>query len=334
MDLEQPVDSTVLTITQYPGQWGSFAGDCAVVETPTRFWVIDLGTTKKFATQDQPVKRALTLAKALKDQGKTGSLIITHFHDDHTAGGAELNKLNAVFSKLYYGSTTDDVVTKALAAKFEGAFSNGKLKKLTVASTVNKIQDEDAGSCTIGVSILTPANVAKPTENCMSLGVLFTLTPKGATQPTFSFLSLGDMTPNAADAVVSKVQTVLAGGAKKQKQKKKAKLEPGTLSLLKFPHHGSEKNYIPSLDHLIGDTTQVIISGYTGTAPTSLQSLRAQNPGGIWILTTQARHDAFRKEAPMSYTTVTVNCRTSFRATFTGSVKGSGSGVYSAPMLR
>ena len=330
VEIEQPADSTVLTITQFPGQWGSFAGDCAVVETPTHFWIIDLGTTKTFDTKLQPVKRALALAKELKARGKTGSLIITHFHDDHTAGGAELTKLNALFSKLYYGSTTTDVGTTALAARFERAFSNGKLKKLTVASTVNKIQDEDTGSCTIGVSILTPAHVVNPSENCMSLGVLFTLTPNGATQPTFSFLSLGDMTPNAADAVVAKVQTVLAGGAKEQKQqKKKGKVEPKTVSLLKFPHHGSESNYIPSLDHLVGDTTQVIISGYTGTVPTSLQRLHKKNPSGISILTTKTRHDAFKNSAPASYNIVTAECGVAFKGTFTGTVKLSGATEYS-----
>jgi hypothetical protein len=107
------------------------------------------------------------------------------------------------------------------------------------------------------------------------------------------------MTPNAADSVVSKVQTVLTGGAKKQKQqqKKKVKLEPKAVSLLKFPHHGSGKNYIPSWDDLVGNTTQVIVSG----AIRALCRLRCKaferRTSGISILTTKPRHDFSRPAA-------------------------------------
>jgi hypothetical protein len=108
-------------------------------------------------------------------------------------------------------------------------------------------------------------------ENLMSLGLMITL--KNTTGTTaWSMLSLGDMVPShAVPSIAAAARAEIDGGR--------------SPDVLKLSHHGSAGNYMirPRGDQtlaawpIVGPNTNVLCSGYTGTAAKTLKTFLEAN---------------------------------------------------------
>jgi hypothetical protein len=215
-------------------------------------------------------------------------LIITHWHKDHAGDPATLwqsqpatNNIAAILGSkgatetdpkptLIYGQRepTEDYKGVANTMTKQQVTTNGE-KLFAWKTKPGKVKKDlpKPGELRVEGRAIQPPNVAlKPkAQNTESLGVL-TMVNKygdaGATERLFTMVSLGDMDG------VKKAEKLQVADLVKDAQTTYSPDIP--VDVVKISHHGSENNLDVIPDGLIGNSTTVVISGYTKTEPKKL----------------------------------------------------------------
>lgn len=251
-----------IDIHQFGGYEGSFAGDCGLIVVGKQWWMIDMGTTAGGAVKTQ-FMRAYAVIEGGAFSG--GTLLLTHWHADHTGGGSHGKYLNFLGKKRpdFWSLKIDELREDTLPTL---AFDNGE--ELVGATIADR---------TISLRAIVPdfARISEKmgelkgavTENFCSLGALLQVCPRMRKNVEFGFLTMGDMEPFNEGRVLKAIGD-----------------DP--IHLIKYPHHGSTHNYFDNVftKVLAGKKTHVIISGYTRTELTGIDWLFGAGAASVTLL--------------------------------------------------
>ena len=250
-----------LTVKQFGGGEGSYAGDCALILADDWACLVDLGRAGS-RQNEVPVSEVLSLAKLRAKLDL--NVVITHFHADHMANQQSWSKLRE--ARLFHFDSQKPEVMKTVAGYFKEAVKIDCWREIEgkTAGLVSAVQGESPRGLSYRMTIIPPeADHDKLDENDMSMGVLLEVGYQRAQKLTF--LSLGDMTPKSASLSVEDCLRTYGF------------YEGRPLDLIKLAHHGSENNLLPLLwDVIKPGHTRLIISGYTMTDTGKLCKLLEQ----------------------------------------------------------
>jgi hypothetical protein len=227
-------------ITQLGGHLGSFAGDCAMIQISSGFaaYVIVIDTGSSVIWDGGNKDFQRQVENAFRGHPNVHRwLITTHFHDDH------FNRTRADmvrWSEWFHGSKRENTPTT-------GNLISGSQRLLEV---------KEAHGWSLFLDAYAPdwSSGSAKDENDLSLAIAC-YASNGFSG--FSFLSFGDMT--------------LEG---------EQRLTMGSIfpaDFVKYPHHGSENNYLKYFSYGICKT--ILISGDSGSAANTAVKLLEGNPG-------------------------------------------------------
>lgn len=216
-------------------------------------------TTRK--RTKSPADKVVAHKKKKTSPREKRSCLITHGHKDHIGKKRDYQNFGRVFVGTFPPPETVCSKTSQETVKQNQTLFVWKEKK--------------AEGLHIRGEVLSPTESARERAkgNEDSLGELITI-KKGETQ-TFTFLTLGDMTPNEGkEAVKEAIKKV--GGTKK-------------INLIKVPHHGSKHNIGLIGKEVVGEEgledTILLISGYTNTESEKLRDvIKEIKPKKVYML--------------------------------------------------
>jgi hypothetical protein len=284
LSLLSPIFAKAITmaidVRQFGGYTGSYAGDCCVIGNDGHYLMIDLGrdqggtSLKPKGTQAAKGTKIIGTGKAEID------VIVTHFHADHIDNGWSWAQLQKQGAKIHHGAAVDSSHVDNLRRVFGNAAT-----QYTPEQNGTQIFNKAIGGWQVAAWVIVPTFAQFTTsldENDASLGALIELTDGNQ---DISILTVGDMTPRAGDAAITAV--LQARGYDTGNGGKKIKC-------VKLSHHGSENNLLPALDHVIGNDTTVLISGYTMTqTPPLVAKLKKWAPKRVCMLLDKAGKSEF-----------------------------------------
>ena len=239
-----------ITITQLGGHLGSYAGDCAIVQiqSDSQSCVVVIDTGDSTAVPLPAFKKAVR--DAYTATGGSLSLITTHAHKDHHDQGKADYAIKSLGATWYHGD------------RLTGSWDGGKFVCGTSSASSlpapNILSGKDNSGWVWLVDSWSPdwrSGSAPSDENDLSLA---TAVYASNGVHGFSFITLGDLTPDGARRLAWPLFIA---------------------DVAKFPHHGSENNRIDFFtSSLLGVRDTVLISGDSGTAARTVLWLYGQNP--------------------------------------------------------
>jgi hypothetical protein len=259
-----------ITITQLGGHLGSYAGDCAIIQiqSDSHSCVVVIDTGDSTAVPAATFKKLV--GDAHKATGGSVALITTHRHKDHYDEEKAGYVVKTLKGAWYHG---DKVTGGAWGG---GTFVCGSSDpgRLQVP---NILAGKDQSGWVWQVDCWAPDwTLGAPSdENDVSLA---TAVYASNGIDGFSFITLGDLTPDGARRLAWPLFIA---------------------DIAKFPHHGSENNRIDffSSSLLGGVRDTVLISGDSTTAAPTVLWLYGQNPSvkARVLLRTDAADTHFKK---------------------------------------
>lgn len=277
-----------IVIKQFGGGEGSYAGDCCLISADEWFCLIDLGFTN--TRQNLDALRELKTLTGLRGRSAV-NLVLTHFHKDHYGDMKAWSQLQDLKAHLFHFNSTNVQAQQAILKYFEDRRT--LVESWSELGGTARVKQGTDGFTRHGLGFslsIIPPDALKPKldENDMSMGALFEVYAN-RTQ-ILTFLTLGDMTPNSANASVADYLRTYGF------------YQGRKLDLIKLAHHGSEKNLLPVLrDVITPNHTRLIISGYTMTDTRDLCDLltEAQPKECVLLFENESSRQKFRDYAAL-----------------------------------